>query len=407
LSPAPDEAVFGWDDSTLRRIEEAALRGLSPFSDARQRELFVDLQAKKWLATAARVANLLARRQDGRAAAQLRAAALGGFRASAEACVTADRTLYRITVYLFGVVVAFALAAPTLTGLWSGNSRGWSIVPLTAGNILALLLAAAAFVAIQGWRTIARIGVLFLSVVLMVGAVALGVSSPGRPLGLATESAVAFSASGLALLAAGVLWVMALDRNSDQRGITQNPDIDVLMEFVRAVSNVDRWQRGVLPEAVEIRSLERGAQRVWSSYRRLRGNRDPDVAAWASRQARGISAVLRRHKVAVMEVPDDRRGEVTSSLLNGVRCLLAGDWAALLVVEPEPLRRSLLQRYGSRVALAGVLIAAAWALPVLLPNLIIEPDRFRATVLVTAVFSLWVPDVHKAADAIKSFSVKR
>jgi hypothetical protein len=116
-----------------------------------------------------------------------------------------------------------------------------------------------------------------------------------------------------------------------------------------------------------------------------------------------VAAALRGHKRLVLEgASPAARAAVAQSLLNGLEHLLNGDVAALLVLE-QPAKASVLRRYGARAGLAVAVVAGAVLLPFMLPSLISDPDRFRATALIVALFSLVSPDVKTASETLRSF----
>jgi hypothetical protein len=130
-----------------------------------------------------------------------------------------------------------------------------------------------------------------------------------------------------------------------------------------------------------------------------------DLQSWASDRARRIAAILRAHKRIVLETPYLGDSSIAPSLLNGAVLVVQADWKGLLVVQPELIRQSLVGRFGSRIVLAVLLIGGALAIPWLFPSLVppTAAVHFRATLLVTAAFSLIRPDLDKAREAFISF----
>lgn len=130
-----------------------------------------------------------------------------------------------------------------------------------------------------------------------------------------------------------------------------------------------------------------------------------DLRPWAVDRAQRVAAVLRAHKRVLLEVPDLGNSSISSSLFNGVIYVAQANWDAFLVVQPEPVVRSFLRRFAGRIVLAALLAIGALSIPWLFPSLVppTAAAEFRATLLVTAAFSLVRPDLDKAREAFSSF----
>jgi hypothetical protein len=156
-----------------------------------------------------------------------------------------------------------------------------------------------------------------------------------------------------------------------------------------------------------IDQLEAAAKRAEWLFARNIPRRHSDLRPWILDRAQRVAAVLRAHKRVLIEeeVRDPARTAISSSLLNGAIYVAQKNWDAFLVVQPEPIVRSLLRRFGSRIALAAFLAVGALAIPWLFPSLVLPTTamEFRATLLVTAAFSLFRPDLDKAREAFISF----
>lgn len=156
-----------------------------------------------------------------------------------------------------------------------------------------------------------------------------------------------------------------------------------------------------------IDQLEAAAKRAEWLFARNYPHRHSDLRPWILDRAQRVAAVLRAHKRVLieLEVRDPAETSISSSLLNDAIYVAQKNWDAFLVVQPEPVVRSLLRRFGSRIALAAFLAVGALAIPWLFPSLVppTAAMEFRATLLVTAAFSLFRPDLDKAREAFISF----
>ena len=151
--------------------------------------------------------------------------------------------------------------------------------------------------------------------------------------------------------------------------------------------------------------LEAAAKRAERLFARNVPHGHSDLRPWALDRARRVAAVLRAHKRVLLEGPDLGDSSIPSSLFNGAIYVAQANWDAILVVQPEPVVRSLLRRFASRIVLAALLVVGALAIPWLFPALVppTAATEFRATLLVTAAFSLLRPDLDKAREAFISF----
>jgi hypothetical protein len=110
-------------------------------------------------------------------------------------------------------------------------------------------------------------------------------------------------------------------------------------------------------------------------------------AAMGELCGRQVAAVIRNHAEKMLETRSpffDQTGgvvraqthSISLSLVEALTLLVRRDRQSLLVVEPMPPLKSLLRRYGLRVALAALLVFLAFVLPEPIPRVIKDRSHF-------------------------------
>jgi len=199
----------------------------------------------------------------------------------------------------------------------------------------------------------------------------------------------------------------SLRETIDHGGWGIRPEILLIADLTSVIVRATSWEMAdeTVKDETVLKELEATARRA--KYMFAASHRhNKYIRQLTTDKGRRIAAVIRKHEEKVVEVPESQRWVVSASLLNGLVCVLQGNWDRFLVIEPEPAVKSVVRRFLPRIALAGALVVCAVLLPSLMGDLIKDPVAFRATILITAVFTLITPDVQKAADALRSFRGK-
>lgn len=411
--PEPDSAVFEWDENTVEAFElnggtvgavETRPQTWLNWGNRRNRQEYAhDIETKKTLIKVRRVCAELTSEGRRDEASMLRDVALRHARPVTIVQEHYTRRFDCAVNIAIALAILFSLCAAPIVSWWTASDRGPWLFLLSLCEFIAfmtLLFVASLDEPHKRWPWLWRL-VKFVGVVCVFCAFWVGFYFRGVNPGLLLEFAAGLTVCGLIFFAC-VLLITGPFFFVDYSGQGLPPNAVLLMDLVALVETARRWEKGLVAEAVLIHDIDQAAKRAERAfYRHLRGN-NRHLRYWGSQRAHKVAAVLRKHEQKVVESTGAQKAVIRLSLVNGLACLVRGDWQSFLTVEPEPQLKSLGQRYAPRVMLSSLLVLLAFVLPKLFPSVVSDPGTFQATVLVTAGFSLLAPDVHKAAEAVKS-----
>jgi len=429
--PAPDDDVFNWDGTLIEKVKNYSVKGTPSIMRRQARRRYkADVQTKKSMIMARQAKEYLLARGNNEAASALQGAALAQIPTVIAVEQRYDKRGNVITNACLTVTSLSVLFVPFLVSSWVNSHRGWWSLLLYCleGFVVGVMFFFAATRSGISWRT-------WLSGIILVTAIASSVFVAARyhnrnP-GLLWELGAGIGVMTLLSLV-NVAILMALLNMAAYRGQHTEPEAVLLTDLVLLVAIAMEWEavepnrlyeREELTWPLTMLKRRQGTKWMWIDKRRelIRKlevaarraervfayaavkNESPWLRQWSIDRGRRVAAVIRQHEQRALEVSIGQRALIGTSLLNGLVYLLKRDWDSLLVANPGQPVKSLVRRYAPRVALTILLVVLAFLLPALLPTVITDPASFKATVLITAGFSLLAPDVQKAADAIKSF----
>jgi hypothetical protein len=421
-APASQRAMVG--DATVFVLSEAALERLrflpassdraEPFSNEH-----VDLFTKSLLADLAAAVRLLLARENSEAADRLgevarKCAPILGYRfagASSLERITVRSPAFRWASFLL------ALLSPLLVNWWLTETRPWpQLMGLVAVQLLLLLvllylgLATGRLLDRIAWpQALAtgghlRIVLCLVFVGLCVVGVGTGAAARGSDTGLAFAVAVSFSLGCLLVLVSWWTLFALCDAAASRAWQDLEPREVVTLLLAWAAVTTHDWaagradQRSVLEELATLANRSRGSL---LRFERSMGGRL--LAGGAGDQARRLEAVVRARQQMVLHTHPRDRGKLVEAMLDDLAHVLGSDWEGFLLLEPVPRAGSWVRRKSGRAGIFVVLLVAAWLMPHAFPDLIGNPEAFRASLVVAAISALLVPDVRAAADAIGSF----
>jgi hypothetical protein len=404
---APDVDVFAWDDATMDAAEATRSSTVRyPLMRGKVRRDYIeDVETKKTLVKVRRVQVRLLARGDKESAVLLQEASLAEVRKAMSAKRQYDRRRDRVMIPLVTVLFLAPMLAPALVSLWVDSHRGWWLLLLGPTEwMIFLLLAITILDAIEGetpwrWPTIA--GCLVL-IACAAAAVIVGTRYRNTSPNLLLEFGAGVTVTGL-LFSVSVILIGYLLTAFDYQGQGAQPEALLLVDLVSVIALAIEWEVEDSKRAALIQMLEDVATRAERAFPHAVSRSKLHLRQWSVDRGRRVAAVIRKHQERTLEVSTTQRGLITASLINGLVYFLRRDWPSLLVVEPEGEVKTLVRRYVPRLALTTFLIVIAFVLPALFPHVINDPVSFKATLLVTAGFTLIAPDVQKAADAVRSF----
>jgi hypothetical protein len=150
-------------------------------------------------------------------------------------------------------------------------------------------------------------------------------------------------------------------------------------------------------------NVEKAALTAEQLFTGLSLSRDAAMNQWSRGFGKRIGATIRVHKRYLVQ-PGHPSEPIASSLLNALKAVQSGDWNAVAIEDAPPPARTLLRRFGPRVLLALLLIAAAFTVPHF--AFFVAPQnsgRLEASLLVYAFFALIAPDISKVRDTVLQF----
>jgi hypothetical protein len=135
--------------------------------------------------------------------------------------------------------------------------------------------------------------------------------------------------------------------------------------------------------------IDLAAQRIESNLPKVIGRKQPAVQSAVRHTSAKIAATLRSYAVDVMLGGVERERALPDKFSSALVSASWGRWEDLATAEPQPAVERFIKRFGARLVVAVILIAAAFLVPIWLHGWLGDAaTQFRIALVTAAVLGL-------------------
>jgi hypothetical protein len=169
----------------------------------------------------------------------------------------------------------------------------------------------------------------------------------------------------------------------------QGQAVDPLPKVMRVSADAWTWQEAPAMRRAFAEGIDLAAQRVESRLPRVIGRRQTAVRSAVSQLSARIAATLRTYAVDVTLGGDERDRGLPERLSAALVSASWGRWEDLAIADPQPAVERFVKRFGPRVGVAAVLVAAAVFAPIWFHGWLGDASaQFRIALVSAAVLGL-------------------
>jgi hypothetical protein len=185
-----------------------------------------------------------------------------------------------------------------------------------------------------------------------------------------------------------VLAAEGIEIPSDRLSTSDASD-DPLPHMVRIEPDAWHWRQDRLVRRALADGIEMAADRVEFTLPKVVSRAETAVRSSVRLTAAKIAATLRKYAVDVGLGGVESDQTVPPKITSALVAVAWGRWDALAIEDPQPVVERFLKRFGLRIIVAAILIAAAVLVPIWLPQWIGDASaQFRVALITAAALGL-------------------